>query len=191
MNNKKNIFEKLGIVERMNSDLSEITEPKTDSEPVVLNSNEGKNEGKKVEPTFNLDRFFSIQEIYNKLNMPIKVTDTVFIVDSFLKALPENLPTEIKRQSVLNVISASGMQLQSLIHDGNERLKALNFFIDSFTEKTEDTIDATEKEIDKLLEQINKYKELINKRKTLQEEQKATIDYEIQKILSMVKFIEP
>ncbi|MEA4826808.1 MAG: hypothetical protein VB130_09265 [Clostridium sp.] len=137
-----------------------------------------------------VNKLLSVDEIYNRFNIENKKINTIFLIDSYVKALPETLPTDIKKQSVLNIIKASGMNVQELIKDGQDRVKVLGSFTSDVSAKTKSIIDEYEKEIGELLKKIDEYKNIINNRKNFQEEQKACIDYEVQKINNIIGFIK-
>jgi hypothetical protein len=137
-----------------------------------------------------LNKIFSVDEIYFNSNLANKKINTIFLIDSYVKALPENLPTEVKRQAVLNIIKASDMDITLLVKDGQDRLSILNEFITNVTTKTDNMIKTCEDEIKDLHKKIDEYKKLINDREKFQEEQKAFIDYEVQKVQNIMDFIK-
>lgn len=137
-----------------------------------------------------LNKILSVDEIYFNSNLANKKINTIFLIDSYVKALPENLPTEVKRQAVLNIIKASDMDITLLVKDGQDRLSILNEFITNVTTKTDNIIKTCEDEIKDLHKKIDEYKKLINDREKFQEEQKAFIDYEVQKVQNIMDFIK-
>ncbi len=184
MKSKKSFLEKLGILEKIEETTME-EELKPQGEIIIINNPNEKGE----EDTFSMDKFFSINEIYSKLSLPSKGTDTIFIMHSFLEALPQNLPLEVKRQSVQDLVVASGMDIEALLQDGYKRLTELNIFIEKFSTKIEEDIVETEKDIERLLEKINERKKFIADRKQLEGEQMATIQYETQKIQNIINIM--
>jgi len=187
LSNKKSIFEKLGIIEKA----EEKNEQSTEVEREVLEGESANQPSdQKQDDILKLNKLLGIQEIYKKAGMISEGTSTVFIIDNFSKALPDNLPTAVKRQSVLNLISTSGMSIDNITKDGKGRLQELNVFLQAFSSKTDEAILKNETEIKKLTQKINDYKKVINDRKKLKQEQKAVIEYETQKIQSIILFIE-
>lgn len=205
MGNIFSALEKLKIIEKssLQSDVS-VTEEKEElsnyteikeelsnlSHSTINTETENINESEYKECKVNfMDKILQTNEIYNKSNIEKNDINTVFIINSFIKALPENLPVEIKRQSVLNIIIASGMNLENLIEDGNNRLSILNTYINEFSKETENTIIQYQMEIENLNKKIDEYKNNIKTRDKLQQEQNAIITYEIQKIEEIIGFI--
>lgn len=198
MNGKKSIFERLGMIERVDQVPGDSEEPvSSESENEIekpLFSGDTKNDNAKNETTKNdnvrIDRVMNIQEIYRNLNLAPGGINTVFIIDSFSKALPENLPTAVKRQSVLNLISTSGMNVEDIIKDGKSRLAGLDNFLQSYVDKTDEVIAKNEAEIKLLEQKINEHKKYISEKKKLKQEQKALVEYESQRIQNIVQFIQ-
>ena len=137
-----------------------------------------------------MDReLMKIEDIYKKYNINSEGINSLLIVESFLKALPDHLPQDMKRQSVLNIISYSGMNLANLIDDGEKKISHLDEFIKQFTAQSEKEISEYENEIKKLTEQINEIEKSINKVKSLREEQNAIVNYEVDRLNNIFKFI--
>lgn len=104
------------------------------------------------------DKPMSIRDIYIKAGQLSDGINTIFIIENFSKALPDNLPSEVKKQSILNLISASGLNLQNILRDGRDKLKLLNVFLHNFNSKTSEVIAKNEAEINRLTEKINQLK---------------------------------
>jgi hypothetical protein len=210
MEEKKSFFEKFKLVDRIEKEsLSQEQEQEQEKENTYIDTNSKlvdkdnkmDNEESKAPIEDNKDscyknenqgtnKLLSVDEIYFNSNLENKKINTIFLIDSYVKALPENLPTEVKRQAVLNIIKASDMNIDALVKDGQDRLNVLNDFTTIVTDKTSNIITSCEEEIKELYKKIDGYKKLINERQKFQEEQKACIDYEVQKIQSIVDFIE-
>lgn len=130
-----------------------------------------------------------ISDIYGKFGPSTNSTNTIYIIDSYLKALPDNLPSDIKLQSVLGIISASKMDIEQLLDDGSKRLEVLTQFFKDFMDTNNNVIDENEQEIQVLTEKINQHKNIIDGRKKLQEEQKSIVEFEVQKIDNIINFV--
>lgn len=137
-----------------------------------------------------LDKLIKIDQIYKKFDLADDLKHNVHIVDRFLKALPENLPTDVKRHSVHNIIMASGMNINSLMDDGSRRLKLLEAILDLYSRHTVTVVEDNETAVDKLQEQIRHHQAMIDRRKKLQDEQKQILQYEIQKIENIMDFVK-
>ncbi|MDF2950213.1 MAG: hypothetical protein K0R07_2263 [Sedimentibacter sp.] len=136
-------------------------------------------------------KLLKIDEIYKNYDINSNGINSLSIVESFQKALPDYLPTDVKRQSILNIIASSNVQVESLVKDGSDKLNCLKDFSRSFTEESRDVISNFEDEIKKLNEKINSYKTAIDNMKKLQSEQDFTVKYEMDKINNIMQFINP
>lgn len=201
MENKKSLFEKLGLIEKVQATSEEETDIVTPNETkdsfvsrintAIETPNPFNADTVEKNNPFKFDRHNEISEIYNIYNLKQDGINTIFIIENFLKALPEYLPEEIKRQSLFDIIASSGMNIENLITDGSERLKSLNAFFDQFTTNTNKNIQEREKEIELLVKKINQCKTEIQGFEQLRDTQKATIDYEVQKVSNILRFVSP
>jgi hypothetical protein len=135
--------------------------------------------------------FLTIDQIYEKFHLNYKKRKTIFIIKEFINALPDSLPTDIKRKSIMSMIMASGIDIKNLIDDASKRLEVLNTILESQLNKTEEIIEKDNKIISELENQIAEIKKKMTKLKKRQEEQKNTIEYENQRIVNILQFIDP
>lgn len=191
MEAKKSLLERLKLIERVEENPEPVSENVVEPEEVKEETPKQNVVAYDQQNQFKVDRLLKVEEIYKKFNLESDNKDTIFIIDSFSKALPDYLPQEIKRQSILNIISSSGMNIVELLKDGSERLSVLKNFENGSSNYTNKLISESEAEIEKLMQAINKCKKNINDRKKLQEEQSANIEYEVQKIQNIIQFINP
>lgn len=131
-----------------------------------------------------------VTSIYEKYGIAPEGLNTIFIAETYLKTLPDYLPGELKRKTVLDIIRSSGMNADNLLKDGEERKEALNNFFQKFSQTSERIIKDLECEIDKLSESIQENKKAIAKRNNLQEEQTSLINYEFQRLQKIMKFLK-
>jgi hypothetical protein len=206
MENKKSLFEKLGLVEKVQ------TAPEEEAELSISVDEEAREsfarrigatvekqvvftpepeETKETKESFKFDRHNEIGEVYNIYNLKLDGINTIFVIENFLRALPEYLPEDVKRQSLFDIVDSSGMSLENLIKDGSERLKSLNSFFDQFSTNINKNIQDREKEIDMMVKKINQCKSEIEGLQQLKDTQKATIDYEVQKVSNILHFVKP
>lgn len=206
MEEKKSFFEKFKLIDKIDKESlsqdQEIENKNIDTDGTLVSKDiemdnkksteliEENNITDYINENSEADRLFSVDEIYLNSNLENKKINTVFLIDSYVKALPENLPTEVKRQAVLNIIKASDMNINLLVKDGQDRLNILNKFITDVTTKTENIVKTCEDEIKDLYKKIDEYKKRIDDRQKFQEEQKAFIDYEVQKVQNIIDFIK-
>lgn len=198
MKDLKSVFEKFGLIEKVELE----TELKSEEANQIVNevktqemyevrevAEENMDKPKKSEAGEDNLKLLKVDEIYKNSNIESEGINSLFIIESFLKALPDYLPVGVKKESVLNILSSSGMKLESLTLDGNNRLKCLKEFSQAFSYEVKDTINKYENEIRKMSEKINDYEKVINEMKKLQEEQSAVIDYETERINNIVHFV--
>jgi predicted phage tail protein len=131
-----------------------------------------------------------IKTIFEKFGLETKETSTVYLMENFMKALPNNLPADIKRQSIINLISASQLDITSLLKDGSRRLDVLNNYINDFSNNVAETILSNEKQIRKLNERIAYHNRIIEDKQNMRDAQKSEVAFEIQKIANIIDFIE-
>ncbi len=210
---RRNILEKLGLIEKVenesqanNTDEEIVEELITETEiekpqfAEVLKNNIQNDTNEAVVTVIDDNdpiaivkkkKLLKIDEIYRNYEISSEGINSLSIVESFQKALPDYLPTDVKRQSILNIIASSNVQVESLLKDGNDKLRSLNDFSEAFSKESNEVISDFEKEIKKLTEKINNYKTAIDNMKKLHTEQDFTVKYEIEKINNILQFINP
>ena len=193
--NKKPLLERLGLIEPIlksskeeDFDMMEEDAAVTSDVRFTADNSESLDLQERLEKT-NIEKL-PIQGIFEKFGLETKETSTVYLIENFIKALPDNLPADVKRQSIINLISASQLDLVCLLKDGIKRLEVLNTYSEDFSTSVADIIASNEKQIRKLNERIAYHNRIIEEKKHLKEEQKAEIEFEIQKISNIIDFIE-
>lgn len=206
------VFEKLNFIEKVpeeKEDTFEVNakdiEESTKAENIVMNNSEGEivfpetnnvdnrstakgDNHSTLKTELEYDRNMNIADIYTSFGIENSNINTVFMLGNFINALPENLPYEVKKHSVMSIISASNTDLVKLLSDGEQRLNVLSQFAAEYHNATNNTIDQLKAEIIRLNGLINKYKEQIHMRETMLEEQNYTIKYEAEKISNIINF---
>lgn len=137
------------------------------------------------------NKLLSIDEIYRNARLSSDMKKTIFIVDVFLKALPENLPVDIKRESVANILNVSSIKIEDLLTDAYQRMDALNTVLENTVQTTDDVVERNDASIRELESRIEDIKRVVEARRKFQEDQNTTIEYEVQKIINVVEFIKP
>lgn len=130
----------------------------------------------------------SIEEIYKASEMD-DVSKSIYRVDEIRSVLPNSLASSTKKESVLGMMQVSGISVEEVIQDAENRKAVLDSVLQSFTESTVKTIEKNTEEIQELEDRINALKEEINNRKLSQEKQEEIINQEIEKIKSIIDFI--
>lgn len=192
---KKSLFEKLGLVEAVDQTDEEKSEtPQNNKQHEESNNSNvvSMPENKLLKPEQkNKAEKLSIDEIYTIYSLsPRTATNTVYLIDHFLKALPANLPIEIKKQSLNSLLEASHIDLSDLLNDGRDRSDLLNQYLENFTMDLEDIISENKKAIEALKEKIAYHSSVIEERSRTLDEQKSIVKFEIQKISSIVDFVK-
>lgn len=141
--------------------------------------------------SYEKNKLMSIEDIYRKYSLETDVKRTIFMADIYMKALPENLPIDIKRDSVHNIMNASDIKIDDLMNDAYKRIDSLNNVLESVVATTEEMRSknmATVKDLEKRIEEL---KRTIVERDKFQDTQNTTIEYEIQRVINIVDFIKP
>jgi archaellum component FlaC len=113
------------------------------------------------------------------------------MVDDLMKALPENLPLDIKRESLMSIMKVSNIEKDDLLNDAYKRMDALNTVLKDTVQTTEDIITRNDRSIKELEKRIEDLKNVTEKRIKFKEDQNTMIDYEVQKIINIVEFVKP
>lgn len=137
------------------------------------------------------NKLLTIDEIYRNHRLSDDTKKSIFMADVFMKTLPENLPLDIKRESVLNIMEVSSINKDELLNDAYMRIDALNTVLEDTVQTTEDVIQRNEASIRELERRIEDLKNVISERMKFQEDQNTMIEYEIQKIINIVEFVKP
>lgn len=201
---KKGILEKLGLVELVEekgpeqeiSEQNRTEETVKVEQPVIVPVQEGK-ESTEIEDkldvlieSYEKNKFITIEELYRNKNLDKDTKQSIFIAEVFMKALPENLPIDIKKKSTLNIIDASGIKKDDLLNDAYIRIDALNTVMEDTVSKTAEIKAKNESTIRELEERIEMLKRSTEERMTFEEKQTSVIEYEIQRIINIVDGIK-
>lgn len=129
-----------------------------------------------------------IDEIYSLYGLKNSNINTVFMLQNLINALPQNLPKDVVKQSVINIINASNIDLNELLTDGEQRLEVLVKVMEGFNNQTNKRIAEYKEEIAKLSSLINNCQQQIKNKESMLEEQICLIKYEVQKIDDIIDF---
>ena len=135
------------------------------------------------------DRFLNTEELYDALALRSKKTDSIYLIEEYLKTLPDSLPDAQRRDIVNKLISASGFDYDLLMGDGVLRVKMLKEYAERFARHTDDYIAARQAELDELDQQILRTRRLIENRKDLHKKQFFSIEAEAQRLKEILTFI--
>lgn len=135
------------------------------------------------------ERFLNVNELYEALALKPRKTDSVYLIEEYLKTLPDSLPNSSRREIVNKIISASGFDYDLLMGDGVLRVKMLKEYAERFARHTDDYVAARQAEIEAMDQQIQRARRLIDNRKDLHKRQFFTIEAEAQRLKDILTFI--
>ena len=72
------------------------------------------------------------------------------MLQNLINALPQDLPKDVIKQSVINIINASNIDLNELISDGEQRQSVLVKVMDGYNSEINNRIEEYKEEITKL-----------------------------------------
>lgn len=194
----KNTLEKFGLIEKVSDSpedsleediVAAMEEMPAMEEPKVEKKEERE---KKQEPVdFKKLELLALKEIYKKYQKEADGANSVFIVEKFSNALPGYLPQDVRRESVSNIVATSGIKLNYLLGDGQERLQLLKEYSQGFTRQAKEMISKYEAEIKQLNEKIEQCRKAIGEIDSTKKEQTAILEYEMERITNIIEFINP
>jgi len=135
------------------------------------------------------ERYLNIEELYDALSLKSRRTDTIYLIEEYLRTLPESLPDESRREIVAKIVAASGFDFDLLMGDGILRVKMLKEYAERFAKHTDDYISARNTEVDELEQQIMRLRRLIENRRDLHKKQFFAIEAEAQRLKDILTFI--
>jgi len=135
------------------------------------------------------DRYLNTDELYEALALRSKKTDSIYLIEEYLKTLPGSLPDAQKRDIVTKLIAASGFDYDLLMGDGVLRVKMLKEYAERFARHTDDYIAARQNELAELDQQILRIRKLIENRRDLHKKQFYSIEAEAQRLKEILTFI--
>ncbi len=138
---------------------------------------------------FNLNNVVPILDIYTKENIQ-DLTRSIFKVEEIKEIVPVELASDIKKKTVLGMLTVSGFNVSDLLTDASLRLTVIESAKNAFNEKADDSIREDELTIITLEEEIDRIKQNINTTKINRETQNSIIDVEVTRINNIIKFIE-
>lgn len=130
----------------------------------------------------------STTDIYEKEGIA-DLTKSIFKVEEIKAVVPPELSTDIKRKTVLGMLSVSGLDIVSLTTDAELRVATLKEAQEMFDNNALTSIATDEAEIARLEGQIDALKQKINTTKKTQEAQNAGINTELNRIGEILKFV--
>lgn len=133
----------------------------------------------------------SIGDIYGRFGIEYTQNRNIFVAETYEKALPQDLPYKLKRDTVLSILSVSNIAVDELVKDAMDRIDSLNETLVNFENATRRIIESNDKSIEELERRIQEVKANSQKRVEFSEDQTSLIKYEIQKVYDIMEFIKP
>ncbi|MNJ90293.1 hypothetical protein D3C87_78880 [compost metagenome] len=186
---KKSFLEKLGLVESTNVVDKDIASLDAKYGQFTSSNDTEFSSVPAVDVDMAGEDFLDVNDIYERSNLS-DLNRSIFKVDEYSKVLPEALATDVKRQSVIGILSASGLTVNELVADAQQRLSALNTVQETTANNTAEIVIEKETKITELLAAVDVLKQEINERKLSQENQDKIIKEEAIKVNNIVKFID-
>lgn len=168
-----------------------VVESNAKDKEVVSTPNEISDKLDLIIGAYEKNKMLTIDEIYRNAHLDSEVKKTIFMTDVYLKAIPENLPLDIKRETVLNIMKVSNIGLDDLLSDAYKRIDSLNTVLEETVSTSQEVFDRNDATIRELEKRIEDLKDVNKNRKKFQEDQNTMIEYEIQKIINLVEFVKP
>lgn len=141
--------------------------------------------------SYEKNKLLSIDDIYRNARLTLDTKKSIFMVDILNKTLPENLPIDVKRETVLSLMNVSELKRDELLNDAYKRIDSLDTVLEDTVEKSEQIIEKNNNTIKELQKRIEELEEINDKRLEFQQDQNTLIEYEIQKIINLVDFVKP
>lgn len=137
------------------------------------------------------DHAYSIEDVYIHCNLgDTAPTETVFLLENLIHALPAELPEFVKKTTLDNIAKASAIDVNKLLIDGETRNKHLNHFINDFTTSNLNDIASLKKEIEYLSARIADYHQQIKYRELLIQEETTLVADESSRIHNILEFFK-
>ncbi|GHV07585.1 hypothetical protein FACS1894217_08660 [Clostridia bacterium] len=136
-----------------------------------------------------VDRFMEVSSLYGAFSMKTAGTDTIYLIEEYMKSLPDSLPAESRRAIIMKLIGASGFNFDGLLGDGIDRVNKLNEYAAQFAQRTNDYIAQRNAELDALDAQMQQIRALVDKRHTLHKQQFFVIETEAQRLKEILDFV--
>ena len=136
-----------------------------------------------------VERYLEIEELYQMFQMQTSGVDTVYLLEEYIKTLPDSLPADLRRSIIVRIVHASGFDFDKLLSDGIDRVSRLNDYAAEFASRTDIIVTQQNETISELERQIELVRAVINERKNLHKKQFLSIENEAQRLKKILDFI--
>jgi hypothetical protein len=166
-------------------------EKEMDMEQKKIDKNNIENKLDALIGSYEKNKLLSIDDIYKNARLTLNVKKSIFMVDILNKTLPENLPIDIKRETVLSLMEISELDKDSLLNDAYERIDSLNTVLEETVDTTENILNKNKMTISELKRRIAELESINDERHEFQKDQNTLVEYEIEKVINLVNFVKP
>ena len=133
----------------------------------------------------------SVDQIYTQYNLhTVAVTDSVFLLENLIHALPAELPDFVKKTTVNNIVKASAMNIDKLLADGHSRSTHLKDFMREYTTANLNDIEKLKQEIERLNAMISDYHQQVRLKEKLIQEETTLVETEATRINNILNFFK-
>ncbi|MCL2747443.1 MAG: hypothetical protein FWE59_02160 [Oscillospiraceae bacterium] len=136
-----------------------------------------------------VERYLEIDELYYLFQMQTGGIDTVYLLEEYIKTLPDSLPADLRRSIIVRIVQASGFDFDKLLSDGIDRVSKLNEYAGEFAARTDVIVTQQNETIADLERQIELVRAVITERKNLHKKQFLSIENEAQRLKKILDFI--
>jgi hypothetical protein len=136
-----------------------------------------------------VDRYLDTAELYTNFRMKLSGIDTIYLIEEYMKTLPDSLPVELRRSIIIRIVASSGFDFEKLVNDGIDRVTRLNEYATQFAARTDEVVTRQNAVIEDLERQITAIRAEIDERKNLHKQQFLTIEDEAQRLKEILDFI--
>ena len=136
-----------------------------------------------------VERYLEIDELYHLFQMKVGGIDTVYLLEEYIKTLPDSLPADLRRSIIVRIVQASGFDFDKLLSDGIDRVSKLNDYAADFATRTDVIVTQQNETISELERQIELVRAVISERKNLHKKQFLSIESEAQRLKKILDFI--
>lgn len=187
---EENNDEEIEMLKKIDKDIIN-EEKKLDVEQIKIDKSDIENKLDVLIESYEKNKLLSIEDIYRNARLTLNTKKSIFMVDILSKTLPENLPRDIKRETVLSLMEVSELDKESLLNDAYQRIDSLNTVIEETVGTTEDIIKKNNTTITELKKRIAELESINDERHEFQKNQNTLAEYEIQKVINLVDFVKP
>ena len=129
-----------------------------------------------------------VSDVYDRNNLS-DVSKSIFKVEELSSTLPEEMPNDVKRQTVLGIMTAVGLSADQVINDGMVRIQALEESKNTITDNLTAEIQKNESTIESLKIQISELQKDNSMKRAQIISVKDSSDKEVNRIKGLIGFL--